>query len=75
MATRLLSVILLALALPLSAAEVAGVRIDDATRVAGGELALKGAGLRKWLFFQVYAIGLYVADRKGDPIAQAARSA
>jgi len=72
MATRMLYGILLlaALALPVSAAEVAGVRIDDATRVAGSELALKGAGLRKRFFLDVYAMGLYVADRKADPIAQ-----
>ena len=68
MATRIL--LLMALALPVSAAEVAGVKIDDKASVAGADLALKGAGLRKRLVFQVYAMGLYVADRKGDPIAQ-----
>jgi hypothetical protein len=68
MAIRLL--LLMALALPVSAAEVAGVKIDDKASVAGADLALRGAGLRKRLVFQVYAIGLYVADRKGDPIAQ-----
>ena len=61
---------MMALALPVSAAEVAGVKIEDQARVAGAALALKGAGLRKRLFFDVYAMGLYVADRKADPIAQ-----
>ena len=72
MVTRTLARILLlmALALPVCAAEVAGMRIDDKSRVAGTELALKGAGLRKRFFVQVYAMGLYVADRKADPIAQ-----
>jgi hypothetical protein len=70
MAIRLAFLLLAALALPLSAAEVAGVRIEEGARVAGTELALKGAGLRKRLFVQVYAMGLYVADRKADPIAQ-----
>jgi hypothetical protein len=72
MATRLVSGILLlmALALPAFAAEVAGVKIDDKASVAGADLALKGAGLRKRLFFDVYAMGLYVADPKADPIAQ-----
>jgi hypothetical protein len=70
MAIRLVFLLLAALALPLSAAEVAGVRIEEGARVAGTELALKGAGLRKRLFVQVYAMGLYVADRKADPIAQ-----
>ena len=68
MVTRIL--LLMALALPASAAEVAGVKIEDKASVAGADLALKGAGLRKRFFLDVYAIGLYVADRKADPIAQ-----
>ncbi len=57
MAFRLL--LLLLLALPASAAEVAGVRIDDTTSVGSTELVLNGAGLRRRVFFQVYAIGVY----------------
>jgi hypothetical protein len=68
MAIRLL--LLMALALPAAAAEVAGVKFEDRARVAGSELLLSGAGLRKRLVFRVYAIGLYVTDRKADPIAQ-----
>ncbi|HEX2200100.1 MAG TPA: chalcone isomerase family protein [Burkholderiales bacterium] len=63
--------LLLLLALPLQAAEVAGVKFDGKAKVGNAELALAGAGLRKRLFFQVYAIGLYVQDPKADPIAQA----
>jgi hypothetical protein len=51
-------------------ADVAGVKFDDKTRVGNAELVLSGAGLRKRLFFQVYAIGLYVQSAKADPIAQ-----
>ena len=68
MAIRVL--LLLALAFPLQAAEVAGVRLDDRASIAGSELALRGAGLRKRLFFQVYVIGLYLPDPKADPIIQ-----
>jgi hypothetical protein len=68
MVFRLLFLFLLAL--PLHAAEVAGVRLDDKVRVSDTELSLSGAGLRKRVFFQVYAIGLYVRDRKADPISQ-----
>ena len=68
MAFRL--VLLLCLALPVAAAEVAGVKIEDKTRVADTELSLSGAGLRRRAFFQVYAVGLYVQDRKADPISQ-----
>ena len=52
--------LLLALALPASAAEVAGVTIADKD----GALVLNGAGLRKRAFFQVYAIGLYLPEKK-----------
>jgi hypothetical protein len=65
-----LALLLLSLALPAAAAEVAGVKIDDKARVEATELSLSGAGVRKRLFFQVYAIGLYVADPKADLVAQ-----
>ena len=68
MAFRVL--LLLSLAFPLWAAEVAGVKIDERTKVGNADLVLSGAGLRKRVFFQVYAIGLYVQDRKADPLAQ-----
>jgi len=68
MAFRVL--IALLLAFPAWAVEVAGVRIDDRTQVANTDLTLAGAGLRKRLFFQVYAIGLYVRDPKADPVSQ-----
>jgi hypothetical protein len=48
------------------AAEVAGVKIDDKTRIGNTELALNGAGLRKRVFFQVYTIGLYVQQKSGN---------
>jgi Chalcone isomerase-like len=68
MAFRLL--VLLCLAAPAWAAEVGGVKLDDKTRVGNTELSLTGAGLRKRMFFQVYAIGLYVQDPKANPVSQ-----
>ena len=68
MVTRIL--LLFLLAVPAFAAEVAGVKIEDTSRVGNAELALTGAGLRKRAFFQVYAMGLDVADRKADPVTQ-----
>jgi hypothetical protein len=50
-------------------AEIAGVRIEDKTRVANAELALNGAGLRKRAFFQVYAIGLYLPQKSSNAAA------
>ena len=52
--------LLMFLAFPASGAEVAGVTIPDTDQ----QLVLNGAGLRKRAFFQVYAIGLYLPDRK-----------
>ncbi len=45
----------------LLAAEVAGVKLEE--RIQPGDLVLNGAGLRKRLFFQVYAIGLYLPKK------------
>lgn len=70
----MLVVILLSAATGLPAAEVAGVKFEDRTRVGSADLMLNGAGLRKRAFFQVYAIGLYLGEKKpaaADAIALA----
>lgn len=51
------------------AAEVGGVRIDDAVRVGSGELVLNGAGVRSRLFFKVYVGALYVGSKATTPAA------
>jgi hypothetical protein len=56
-------------AVPAYAAEVAGVRIEDRTKVGNADLTLNGAGLRKRAFFQVYAIGLYLPQKSPSPAA------
>jgi hypothetical protein len=71
MASRIL--LFLLVIFPAWGAEVAGVRFDDKTKVDNAEITLTGAGLRKRLFFQVYAIGLYLQDPKADPLAQPGR--
>ena len=66
MATRAFALLfLLLMSFSAFPAEVAGVRIEDRDRVANAELVLNGAGLRKRAFFQVYAAGLYLAEKKG----------
>lgn len=47
-----------------AAVEVAGAKFDDSVTVAGKELKLNGAGLRKKVIFKVYAAGLYLAEKK-----------
>ncbi len=60
----LLAVLLLVAAPAVLAADVAGVKFEDRTRVADADLVLNGAGLRKRAFFQVYAMALYLAEKK-----------
>jgi hypothetical protein len=54
------TLLLLAIAFPAFGAEVAGVTLADTDQ----QLLLNGAGLRKRAFFQVYAIGLYLPEKK-----------
>ncbi len=63
---RVAAFLLLLAPFAVTAAEVEGVRIDDKTRVANAELTLNGAGLRKRVFFKVYVIGLYVAQKSSS---------
>ena len=50
--------------LPAMAVEVGGVKVDDTATVAGKELKLNGAGMRQILVVKVYAIGLYLPEKK-----------
>jgi hypothetical protein len=49
---------------PAWAADVGGVKIDDAVKVAGKDLRLNGAGLRTRAMFKVYAMGLYLGKKE-----------
>lgn len=51
---------MLLIAFPSFGAEVAGVKLADTDQ----QLVLNGAGLRKRAFFDVYAIGLYLPEKK-----------
>ncbi|MGE5451869.1 MAG: chalcone isomerase family protein [Acidobacteriota bacterium] len=46
--------------------EVAGVKFEDWYSLAGQQLQLNGAGLRKMMIIKVYAVGLYVPHRDGN---------
>ena len=65
MAFRLLLLILIAG--PAWAAEVAGVQIAERATVAKTDLVLNGAGLRRRVIFDVYAMGLYVREKSANP--------
>lgn len=62
-----LAAVLVAVPLAASAAEVAGIKVDERARVGGSELELNGAGLRKRLFFKVYVAALYLPEKKMSP--------
>ena len=57
---------LLLLAAPLSAGELAGVRMDDSTKVGEETLVLNGLGLRKKAIFKIYVAGLYLPAKQSD---------
>jgi chalcone isomerase-like protein len=67
MTFRILPLVLAFAAYSASSAEVAGVKLEDKTRVGNADLILNGAGLRKRAFFQVYAIGLYLPQKSANP--------
>lgn len=57
----------LALALSFGAAQavdVAGIKLDDTVKVAGKDLKLNGAGVRVRIIVKVYALGLYLPEKK-----------
>ena len=54
---------------PLSAhavLEVSGVKFEDTYGLAGQQLQLNGAGMRKMMIIKVYALGLYVQRKDGN---------
>lgn len=51
-------------AMPAQAVEVGGVKLEDSMTVAGKNLVLNGAGLRVKAIFKVYALGLYLPEKK-----------
>jgi hypothetical protein len=61
------TVSLLSISLVASSAEVAGIKLDERTRLGASELLLNGAGLRKKVFFKVYVASLYLTEKKQTP--------
>lgn len=55
------------------AVEVEGIKFDPQTRLGNGEVVLNGVGLRKKVFFKVYAMALYLAQKQSE--AEAALAA
>ncbi len=62
-----LAAMIASLPLAASAAEVGGIKVDERANVAGSELHLNGAGLRKMFLVKVYVAGLYLTEKKTSP--------
>ena len=65
---------LLALAGPVMAAEVAGVKLQETVSVGGKDLVLNGAGVRTRMVFKVYVAALYLPAKAADLPATLAQS-
>jgi len=65
--TPLLLSLMLLVPMAMSAADVAGVKMDDKTAVNGQNLVLNGAGVRKKLFIKIYVGGLYLPAKMSNP--------
>ena len=63
------AVLVLFVSLGAGAIEVAGVKLDDGTEVAGSKLLLNGAGVRYKAVFKVYVAGLYLSRKADTPEA------
>jgi hypothetical protein len=50
----------------LSAGDIGGVQVEDKASVAGQELVLNGAGVRKRVVFNVYVASLYLPQKAAD---------
>ena len=62
-----LAVVFVSMSVAASAAEVAGIRLNERMSLGTSELVLNGAGLRKRAFFKVYVAGLYLTQEKTSP--------
>ena len=56
--------LLFAVNLQARAVDVAGIKIDDSTRLDNHDLKLNGAGVRVKVIFKVYTVGLYLEEKQ-----------
>ena len=69
----IIAIAALAVATGAFAVEVAGVKVDDRTTVAGQDLVLNGAGVRTKVFIKIYVGSLYVPAKATDLAAVLAK--
>lgn len=61
---KLLFALLLCATSLVHAADISGVKFEDKIKLGAAELQFNGAGQRSRLFFKVYAIGLYLTEKR-----------
>jgi Chalcone isomerase-like len=66
---RRTTLLALAFALPVLAATIADVKLDDSVPVNGQNLVLNGGGIRKKFFIKVYVGGLYLPAKNNNATA------
>lgn len=52
--------------LPVQAAEISGIKIDDTVNLAGKNLVLNGYGMRQIFVVKAYAAALYLSEKKSN---------
>ncbi len=60
----LLALLLCSIGFAHAAVEVAGIKFEDKSRLGATELQFNGAGLRSRFILKVYAVGLYLTEKK-----------
>lgn len=63
---KLIALFLLCASMQLSAMELEGVKVEDSVQMDNAALTLNGAGVRSIVFFKMYVIGLYLAEKQHD---------
>lgn len=60
----LLVLLMLASSLSYAVVDIAGIKYEDKSTLGASELQLNGAGMRSRFFIKVYAVGLYLIEKK-----------
>lgn len=61
---KIIAIFLLCASMQASAVELEGVKVEDSVQLDNAVLTLNGAGVRSIVFFKMYVIGLYLADKQ-----------
>lgn len=66
---KLIVMFLWCVSMQAGAATLEGVTLEDTVQAGNTRLALNGAGVRSIVFFKMYAVGLYLAEKKSQTAA------